>query len=296
MEEPGELPLCRVLEFEPAELADFTLRTSDGYILRLHRVVLSRGCTLWKDLLAQSPVGAEDVSIEETWEELRPLLLFLYPEGLDQAPCKKSKLAEGVARAAKSSPAILNEITPSTVRGFLEVARKYGCDGLLDSCTSYLCSDKFKLTADIDGPCSVLTCLALASEYFLDPFFTKCAGYLNDHVSELAAKLHSKESEEAAAADLTSLGSEDLAALVVSMVKAAGTAHAQLVRANRQLAHTQAQLAGMTSVRDTAQANCKAKSKQVAAYRLAVNQLVTGFEKADSLRNKIHCRAKSIAK
>ncbi len=54
-----------------------------------------------------------------------------------------------LCRAAKSSPAILNEITPSTVRGFLEVARKYGCDGLLDSCTSYLCSDNFKLTSDM---------------------------------------------------------------------------------------------------------------------------------------------------
>ena len=142
----------------------------------------------------------------------------------------------------------------------------------------------------------MLSCLALAHEFSLDHFETKCTQYLYDHVSELAAKLHSNESVEAAAAELASLGAGELAALVTTLVRVAGATHAQLAQTNRQLAYTEAQLSGMTSDRDAVQAKCHAESKLVSGYKAALNQLVKGFDKADSLRNKIHCHARAFAK
>ena len=77
------------LTFEPAESSDLTLHTSDGYALRIHSEVIRRGCSVWEDMLTSLPCGAAPVPVEETWEQLRPLVLYLYPEGPREAPSQQ---------------------------------------------------------------------------------------------------------------------------------------------------------------------------------------------------------------
>ena len=82
-------PGSQELHFEPTGFTDLVIRTSDGYTLHVHKIVLGRGCTVWKDMLTTVPSGGEAVGVEESWEQLRPLILFLYPEGAQGAPAKQ---------------------------------------------------------------------------------------------------------------------------------------------------------------------------------------------------------------
>ena len=98
MEEAVPSAPAKELAFEPTDFSDLTLRTSDGYTLHVHKLVMSRGCTMWKDTLTTvlSENGAEAVQVEDAWEQLRLLVLFLYPEGPKGGAGKK--LATGWAR------------------------------------------------------------------------------------------------------------------------------------------------------------------------------------------------------
>ena len=87
---------AKLFAFQPTAFADLTMRTSDGYTLQLHRAVIARSCTVWSDMLTAVKSGAEAVPVEETWEQLRPLLLYIYPEGAQGDPPIKS--AAGWAR------------------------------------------------------------------------------------------------------------------------------------------------------------------------------------------------------
>jgi len=89
MEEAGANSCIKELSFEPTEFTDLAIRTSDGYTLHVHKLVMCRGCAVWKDMLTTVPSGGEAVGMEESWDQLRPLMLFLYPEGAQGAPAKQ---------------------------------------------------------------------------------------------------------------------------------------------------------------------------------------------------------------
>ncbi|GAB4823320.1 hypothetical protein N2152v2_010366 [Parachlorella kessleri] len=177
-------------------------------------------------MLKEVPSPGEPIPVEETWEQLRLLLLYLYPEGTEGAPGKAQ--ATQWAECIAGSPGILDEMNPATMKGFLEVTRKYGCESLLQVCSGYLCSDNFTLSPAMNHDCNVLSWLVLAQEYSLPALEEKCATYLMEHLADMAESLQTTEGKETAKKVLCSMPHEDLAGFAAAILGVAAKATADL--------------------------------------------------------------------
>jgi len=96
----GRAPL-RVLRFQPAALADFSILTADGVELRVHRAILAQKSQLFAALFEDVGCSTSSLQVQDSWGELRPLLANLYP----QQPCweEEAGVLSGPASPAGSA-------------------------------------------------------------------------------------------------------------------------------------------------------------------------------------------------